>query len=156
YYRLRQPMLAWLHMLAGDQRERVRLRAAQAIGQLATYDYGYVYREVLRPWATSLLVRHRETASLTLEFLKARDPGQVARVRGQLRDWAAAGNPLLNDTAARTYATSLGTAFFDDMLINLRNVARKPPLTASRFVAQALAENYQPAVAASIVEALAD
>ncbi|HSV66724.1 MAG TPA: hypothetical protein VLJ59_12545 [Mycobacteriales bacterium] len=152
--RIRRPLVQWLAILAGDHRERVRLRAAQAAGQLAAYDYGYVYRELLQPWARSPVQRHRQTASWALEFLAAQDPGQVGRVRGQLRDWAAAHSAYMNDAAARAYATSLGSDFFDDMLVSLRCVASKPELNRIASVAQAIAENYQPEVGTILVNAL--
>lgn len=142
YHQLREPLLRWLHDVGGDPREHVRMKAGHVAGQLAIYDYGYVYRQLLRRWATSRLVAHRQAASWALERI-ALDTKWTDRARRQVRDWAYSPDPFMSDTAARTYATSLGS-IADDALLNLRLIATRLEHVKNHSVALAVAQLYQP------------
>lgn len=154
YDQNRESMLRWLYYLGGDPRDPVRLRAAYAAGQLATYDYGMVYQSLIRPWATSERARLRQSAAWSLELL-AEDSAHTGRVRRQLRDWAFSRNPYMKDSAARAYTTDLGQLFFDDVLTNLRFIAEEVEQTGSSAVAQALNAAFSMQTGALVVEALA-
>jgi hypothetical protein len=51
HYPLREPMVAWLGDLAQDNRQEVRLRAAQAAGLLGAVDFTYTLNALIRPAA---------------------------------------------------------------------------------------------------------
>ncbi|HET8642438.1 MAG TPA: hypothetical protein VFM37_10895 [Pseudonocardiaceae bacterium] len=153
YDRNREPMLGWLWSLGGDRRDRVRIRAAYSAGLLATYDFGIVYHSLIRRWAASERALFRQSAAMALEFA-AEDSAYTGRVRRQVRDWALAANPYLNDSAARAYATDLGRLFFDDVLTNLRFIADEAVQTGSHAIAQAVNSVFEADTAALVVEAL--
>lgn len=142
YHPLREPVMRWLLDVAGDPREKVRMRAGQVAGQLATYDFGYVYRELLRPLAESRRAVHRQAASWAVERV-ALDSRLTARACRQVRDWAWSPNSYLNDTAARAYTTHVG-AVADDPLPNLYLIALRPEQLRSHSVALAVAHLYEP------------
>ncbi len=143
YDHLRAPVLAWLRVLGGDPRQSVRMRTGQLAGQLALYDFGEAYRELLRPWASSERKVLRQSAAWAMERAVL-EPRLTARVCRQVRDWTYSQHPFLNDTAARCYATRLGTEFADDTLVHLWLVALRGEQAVSPAVAQAVAGLYQP------------
>lgn len=153
YDRNREPLLEWLGALGGDHRDRVRMRAAYSAGRLATYDFGVVYHGLIRKWATSKSAHFRQSAAMALEFA-AEDSAYTGRVRRQVRDWALAKNPYLNDSAARAYSTDLGRLFFDDVLTNLGFIAEEAVQTGSNAIAQAINSVFGTETAAFVVETL--
>jgi hypothetical protein len=155
YDQNREPMLGWLYSLGGDPRDPVRLRAAYAAGQLATYDFGLVYHSLIKPWATSERARLRQSAAWALELV-AEDSAHTGRVRRQLRDWAFSRNAYLKDSAARAYTTDLGRLFFDDVLTNLRFIAEEVVQTGSSAVAQAVNAAFSMKTGALVVQELAN
>lgn len=143
YDHLRAPVLDWLRVLGGDPRQSVRMRTGQLAGQLALYDFGDAYRELLRPWASSPRRVHRQAAAWAMERAVL-EPRLTAQVCRQVRDWTYSRNPFLNDTAARCYGTRLGTEFTDDALPHLWLVALRGEQAGSHAVADAVAALYQP------------
>ncbi|WP_214404716.1 hypothetical protein [Pseudonocardia lacus] len=132
----REPLLGWIRWLGGDPRDRVRLRAATAAGLLATSNYSEVYQSVIRPWAVGTAAR-RDAAAWAMEFL-ADERRMTARVRRQLLDWCVSPNERLNDAAARTYGTSIGSLFPEEALAGLHHLARKPEQTRYPSIAMAV------------------
>ncbi len=143
YDHLRTPLLAWLFVLGGDRRERIRMRAGQVAGQLAIYDFGRVYRELLRLWATSPRTACRQAASWAMERA-ALEPRLTARVCRQVGDWVFSPDPLLNDSAARSLATRIGTEWPEEAMDLLYLVAVREEHAHSPAVAQAVAQLYPP------------
>jgi hypothetical protein len=143
YDHMRAPFLRWLHRLGGDHRQSVRMRAGQVAGQLALYDFGVAYRELLRPWAASERRTHRESAAWAMARAVL-EPRLTARVCNQVRDWTYSHHPFLNDTSARCYATRLGAEYEDDALLHLLLVALRGEQAVSHAVAQAVAQLYRP------------
>ncbi|HEX2132697.1 MAG TPA: hypothetical protein VHH15_14165 [Actinophytocola sp.] len=143
YDHLRNPLLDWLGDLGGDQRERVRMRAGQVAGQLAVFDFGLVYRRLLRVWAASERRSHRQAAAWAMERAVL-EPAMTRRVCRQVRDWALSPDPFRNDTAARCYATRLGSEFTEDALTPLWLIAFRREQEGSPAVARALAHVYRP------------
>lgn len=137
YDQVRTPLLNWLRHLGGDVREQVRLRAAAAAALLATFNYSEVYRQVLKPWATAGACRRRDTAAWAMEFI-AHEPLMTAWMRQEVQDWCLSTNQYLNDTAARTYGTSLGRLFAEEALSNLHFLSRKPAQTRYTAIAWAV------------------
>ncbi|GAB3150631.1 hypothetical protein GCM10027290_38480 [Micromonospora sonneratiae] len=139
---VRVPLLAWLNTLVFGRRESLRSRAAEVAGLLATYDFGEVYRVLIGPWARSPKGFVRQAAVIALD--SALDNTQFFdRIWRQVDDWVQSPNALLHDTAARTYATRLGTALPTLALHNLRILAGRDTLNASASVAHALCAVYE-------------
>lgn len=143
YDHLRTPLLAWLFVLGGDHRERIRIRAGQVAGQLAIYDFGRIYRELFRLWATSPRTACRQAVAWAMERA-ALEPRLTARVSRQVADWVFSPDPLLNDSAARCLATRIGTESPEDALDLLYLVAVREDHAHRPAVAQAVAQLYRP------------
>ncbi len=143
YDHLRGPLVDWLFLLGGDARPQVSARAARLTGQLALFDFGTIYRELLRPLARSRNKTHRQSAALALERAVL-EPKLAARVCRQVQDWTFSPDRYLNDTAARCYATRLGAEFADEPLAHLAWVALQSEQVVSPAVAVAVAELHQP------------
>ncbi|MFD5556195.1 hypothetical protein ACFWIA_20435 [Streptomyces sp. NPDC127068] len=141
YGRLRIPLLAWLDLLVGGRgpgRVRIRVRAAQVVGLLMGYEFDFVYRERVGPWARSESGVRRLSAALALE-MAAVEGGAADRVARQVQDWARSPGAALQDSAARAYGTSIGLRDVPATLTALGRLGRKPGLVASSSVAYSTA-----------------
>jgi hypothetical protein len=143
YDHLRAPLIDWLFVLGGDPRQQVCVRAGQLAGQLALYDFGTVYRELLRPLARSNNKVRRQTAAWAMERAVL-EPKLTARVCLQVQVWTTSPDPFLNDAAARAYATRLGVEFAREPLVHLWLVAMGGEQVVSSAVAAAVARLDQP------------
>jgi hypothetical protein len=148
-------VLLWLGRLAFDDRRKVRLRVAAAVGHLGTVNFTAVYRSVLRPWAESRNFKARETAAQALEFIAA-DTSMTARVKRQIQDWCLSPNIYLNDTAARAYGTEIGRIDAREALSSLHFLALRPEQTRFDSIPDAVAQIFcarnDPAVLAALAE----
>jgi len=84
---LRPALIAWLRDLADHADVDVRACAAASAGLLATLDFAYAVRHLLRPWATSSAQATRACAALALS-VPIRDPRYAQRVWALLDEWA--------------------------------------------------------------------
>ncbi|GAA3449744.1 hypothetical protein [Dactylosporangium matsuzakiense] len=120
----RDVLLPWLYGLGLHPHKRVRVKAAQAVAQLACYDFDVVMREVLQVWAIDGQFRSRESCALALEALAVAADGRFAkRVRGQVRGWAGSNSVALRATAVAVYGTFLGAQDPDEALSRIREIA---------------------------------
>ncbi|MEU6537951.1 hypothetical protein [Streptomyces sp. NPDC047000] len=139
YSRLRVPFLEWLDLLVGGRgpgRERVRVRVAQLVGLLMEHDFDFIYRECVGPWARSDSGVRRQCAALALEMAAAQGGTATAdRVAARVQDWARSPGAALQDSAARSYGTSLGLRDVPATLAELGRLGRKPELVTSSSIA---------------------
>ncbi|WP_239394117.1 hypothetical protein [Frankia sp. CiP3] len=129
---LRDPLLAWLKSTATHPDIRVRVKAAQAVAKLATYDFDVIRNEVLRPWADDGGARSRQTAAWALEALALIDDRRyAARVRVLVRGWSRENNVQRQAAGIVAYGTYLGSEYADEALACMRRAAggrvRRPP-----------------------------
>jgi hypothetical protein len=143
YDRLRKPLLDWLQDLGTDPSFNVRARAAAAIGELSKYNFGYVRRQVLIPWANHRDDRARAAAALALGVPVWE--GELApQVLGLLNHWATLRNNWrLCWTAAVAYGGSVGLRFPDIALGSLRTIARAEDLRLFRALSQSTANLFE-------------
>ncbi len=124
HIQLRDALLTWLRTLAVHPDVRVRVKAAQAVAKLATYDFDVIKREVLRAWAGDGGFRTRQAVAWALEALALADGGRfAARVRGLVRDWARSSDVRLQAGGVATYGTFLGSEYPDEALECMRRIA---------------------------------
>lgn len=135
YEALRTPLLGWLSALAGNDRVRIHLRAAQIAGTLAGFDFDTVYRELIRMWAHAG-VQYRQAAAYALG--SAYESGAQRRALQQVGDWSRSSTWQLQDTAARTYGTPLGTADPDAAAEALTVLSERRELAQSNAIPIAL------------------
>ncbi|MCM4081072.1 hypothetical protein [Paractinoplanes hotanensis] len=120
----RDVLLPWLYNLGLHPHKRVRVKAAQAVAQLACYDFDVVMREVLQVWALDGRFRSRESCAMELEALAVAADGRFAkRVRGQVQGWARSNNVALLAAAVAAYGTFLGAKDPDEALSRMREIA---------------------------------
>ncbi|MBN1171500.1 MAG: hypothetical protein JXA67_04950 [Micromonosporaceae bacterium] len=136
----RGPIQAWLDVLAGADRARVQVRAAQVAGVLATFDFETVYGTLIGRWARGN-ARYRQSAALAMD-LAATEDRLAARIRRQVLDWRDSPNPFLQDTAAKVYGTRIGASMPEDAIRSLRKLAEAGELQGSSSMAMAMAMLY--------------
>ena len=121
---MRDAMLAWLKQLAVHPEVRVRVKGAQAVAKLATYDFDVIRREILAPWAGNGGFRPRQAVAWALEAFALAEGGRFApRVRGLVREWVRGGNVRLEAAGVAAYGTFLGTEYPGEALRSMREVA---------------------------------
>jgi hypothetical protein len=120
---MRDAMLAWLKQLAVHPEVRVRVKGAQAVAKLATYDFDVIRREILAPWAGNGGFRPRQAAAWALEALALAEGGRLApRVRGLVREWVRGSNVQLEAAGVAAYGTFLGAEYPTEALKSMREV----------------------------------
>ena len=103
----RELVLDWLREIGDDVEGRVAVRAALAVGHLATFAFDTVRRDVIVPWAGSSAGDERELAAVALA-LPARDPGTAGRAVRLVAEWSWRKGGAARITAARALGTSVG------------------------------------------------
>jgi hypothetical protein len=131
----------WLDMVATGGRPVTRLRAAQAAGKLALYDFEKVMADLIRPWALDLNGLRRQAAAWALEQV-SRNEWYSARVRGRVHDWVLSNDAELHDTAARVYGTAFGAESPEAAMTDLHSIAMDPRQLKFRSVGHAVASLY--------------
>jgi hypothetical protein len=165
YDRLRKPLLAWLQRLGFHPSFDVRARAAAAVGELSKYNFGYVRRGVLLPWANHLDSRARAAAALALG-IPAWEGEFAPQVLGLLHHWSTLrDNWRLNWTAAAAHGGLVGLRFPDTALRDLHAIAHAEDLrlfgvlnrsVANLFEAGRLVPDYYLKVLSALVAWTAD
>lgn len=151
HYLANESIVHWLDDLARLRRDRaripvqVRLRAAQAVGRLATYDFNRVMDGVIEPWIKSETVSGLQAASWAFEVVI--DDLRIAPAAwDRVRVWSTKGQQWRR-AALVVYANALHPRQTDDALDLVRHVAplpAKPDFTVAavlRSVVLAGAEN---------------
>jgi hypothetical protein len=122
YDRLRGYLLDWLRDLGNYPSFDVRARAAAAVGELSKYDFGYIRREILLPWANHQDSRLRAAAALALG-VPAWEGEFAPQVLGLLHHWSTLRNNWrLCWTAAAAHGGLVGLRFPDAALRDLHTI----------------------------------
>ncbi|MEV4455162.1 hypothetical protein [Microbispora sp. NPDC049633] len=138
---IHEPLLTWLRQLTEDQQFDTRMKAAEAIGLLATYDFLSVRNRFLEVWRDSDRIERRELAAWALASA-ARDPQVQPRVFECLRQWAHSGRRA-QSVVIRTYGSWLGAHRVDEALSVLGAIARTSGYILSDSVARAVSQIHQ-------------
>jgi hypothetical protein len=136
----RPHVVTWLHGLGGHPNPDVRVRAASAVGVLATRAFDFVLPRIIGPWAREDDGDLRDSAAIALDPPAQHDDLRdvVAEV---VQNWAAdKGHPLLQATAARTFGGDAGVARPTNALRQLRDLAEVDHIDVAIAVAQSLGE----------------
>ncbi|MEV4385876.1 hypothetical protein AB0J68_09110 [Micromonospora sp. NPDC049580] len=141
YDTTREVLLYWLDRVVTSGRPAMRLRAAQAAGKLAVYDFEKIMADLIRPWALDINGMRRQAAAWALEQV-GRNERFVIRVRRKISDWVRSTDPELHDTAAKVYGTELGRTIPGVALHDLRVIATDPRQRPYRSVSRAVASIY--------------
>ncbi|MFG1607802.1 hypothetical protein [Actinoplanes sp. NPDC049265] len=103
----RDLLLDWLREVAGDVEVAVGIRAAGAVGFLATIAFDTVRRDVIVPWIGSGRGDERELAVAALA-MPARTPGTAGRTMRLVADWASRDAEAQRTAAVRALGGSVG------------------------------------------------
>ena len=152
---IREPLLTWLRTLSESTEQAVQIKAAHAVGRLATFNFDVVDGEFLRPWASSRYVRHHRLASWALEA--AAPQAEISgHVRRRLRRWARGSRPQ-RSVAARAYGSSIGLMWLDDALDSFERITREPwQFQLQLAVARSISDLFVDETARRILERLDD
>ncbi|MFI7627777.1 hypothetical protein [Microbispora rosea] len=138
---IHEPLLAWLHQLTEDQQFGTRMKAAEAIGLLATYDFLAVRDRFLEEWRDSDKFERRELAAWALASA-ARDPQVEPRVLECLRRWARNGRRA-QSVVIRAYGSWLGARHVEEALHVLGDIAKTSGYVLAGSVARAVSQIHQ-------------
>lgn len=139
YDATRPSVLRWVQDLANRQSAELRVRAAQAVGKLATDDFEYVYQEVISGWAGSRFASQREAAAWALEVAFVTGDTED-RIRQLLRDWCRSGTKNRQLTAVTTYGTRIGASSPEEALRSLLYLARSEDIQMTRIACNSVVE----------------
>ncbi|MGY0234283.1 hypothetical protein [Longispora urticae] len=155
YDGLRTPMLEWLRNAGGHADESVRIWAAEAVGLLAHFDFSWVLRSVITPWAASRDARRQEAAAFALALPAAVDfYDQVSSV---LQSWSTEDAKTgLQITAARAYGASVGRKAPEQALRQLAALVRNDNFDVALAVGRSLADliDHQRSLAPQVLSTL--
>ncbi|MEX5635273.1 hypothetical protein [Parafrankia sp. FMc2] len=125
----RQAMLAWLCELAvvgahGGEPPQVRLRAAIAVGRLATHDFDLIMDEAVEQWIRRGSQSGQQAAAWAVDAMIGY-PRIADRAWAHVRRWSARG-ALWRMTALRAYASRAGSRRTGEALDVVRRSAALP------------------------------
>jgi hypothetical protein len=143
YDRLRRFLVEWLRDFGLHPGFDMRSRAAAAVGELSKFDFGYVRREVLLPWANHQNSRARAASALALG-IPAWEGEFAPQVLGLLHHWSTLRNNWrLSWTAAAAYGGLVGLRFPDMALRDLYSIAETGDLRLLGVLSRSVANLFQ-------------
>ncbi|MEV3870682.1 hypothetical protein [Streptomyces sp. NPDC049906] len=147
----RGPLLEWLDGLVDKDEEDIRVSAAQTVGLLATFDWSYVYEELLVRWATAKGDRatHRHFAAAWALERAVADPLLAPRVQRLLRRWSRQRG--FQTCARAAYGTRIGAMYPGEALDGLERITQ----SGTGSVWAAVREIYAAGSRAEVLERLA-
>ncbi len=161
-HNIRGPMTSWLQALSQDPRPYVFMRAALALGLLASWDFSYSFHELIDPWAQASdeQSRRRLVAAIALDAASSGNSDVVPVVTEIVDNWCRKGSAQRRWTAATALGYDLGLRDPDKSLQHLRRVGtweegRLAPV-ASWAVSRIFARGGVEPVLRSVGEWLAD
>ncbi|GAA4942270.1 hypothetical protein HD597_001117 [Nonomuraea thailandensis] len=150
---IRPVLYDWLAELVVRDDWRVQVKAADAIGRLATCDYEVIDKRFFKPWS----VERGKARVLTwaLESAALADRDVAALVRRTLKGWAT-GTYNQRLAAALSYGSAIGVGNPDDALGAFRTIAVATNyLETCDAVARSVAEIYTASTAQRVLSELA-
>jgi hypothetical protein len=152
---IRDPLATWLKSLAEKANEAdAQMKAAHAVGVLATLSFAIVKEKFIDPWAKSqALSRHRLLAML-IESAVECDPDVMPNVLDLLRKLVR-GARYEQLAAAQIYGSAVGLKIFQTALRELGNLALYRDIEICKTVAGSIGNLYSGETAAAIIMELA-
>lgn len=138
---IHEPLLAWLHQLTKDEQFSTRMKAAEAIGLLATYDFRAIRDRFLEEWRDSKEFERGELAAWALASA-ARDPQVEPRVLECLDRWAHHGRRA-QSVVIRACGSWLGARHVGEALRVLGDIAKTSGYVLIESVARAVSQIHQ-------------
>lgn len=150
---IRPTLYDWLDDLIEAEDWRVRVKAADAIGRLATCDFEVIEKRFFTPWSKELGKARVLTWALEAAALADRD---VAALVGQTLNAWASGTYNQRLAAALAYGSAIGVDNLDDALGAFHTIAVATSyLETCDAVARSVAEVYTTSTAQKVLHELA-
>ncbi|MEV0594860.1 hypothetical protein [Nonomuraea cavernae] len=150
---IHEPLLTWLQELTEHKNDwLIRMKAAQAIGVLATYDFEVIDEHFFQKWSKSRQFQHHELAAWALDAA-AQDPDMTPHVHRRLQQWAR-GTWACRSIVTRAYGSEIGVRWIDEALVAMKKVAGAPDPRLQEAVARSISRIYRPGNALKIVSTL--
>lgn len=121
-----EALLDWLEGLCSHTDPQVRLKAAQAIGRLASYDFDFIEQRYFIRWSGGAKRVLHETTAYALEAAVAYDGRRFERVFERAEQWAK-GTLAQQSTATQLLGTVLGVRDPARAMRILRQIAVSQP-----------------------------
>ncbi|MFC3448397.1 hypothetical protein [Amycolatopsis speibonae] len=145
----------WLTELGEQNNDRLRMRAAVAVGLLSGYDFPSIYSKIISEWATADSYAPRWAAAAALQ-LPSGDPALGRVISRLLTDWIK--KPDMPMALRRTAAQALGTTeamSADKVLTLLKYAARQGDFVLSFAICESLCRLFrQPERRPAVLETL--
>ena len=146
-------LLKWLKNLALDRDGLVRLKAAQALGQLAVYDFDFIVGHSFVPWSGENRQGLHDASAWALEEVVRRSPAHTKRIFELAEDWAKPGSGIYRPSAAvRLVGAALGDKDPQRSLRLLRKVALRPSSVLRTQCMWAMVEMFTMGVELPVIE----
>jgi hypothetical protein len=151
---VREPLMRWLLDLGGYPDHAVQIKAAHAVGKLATLDFDTIRERFLTVWSDSRKSSEHRLAALALEAA-AQEPRMAFRVRNHLRALAASNRHGPRAVAIQAYGSSIGADAIGEALQVLRRISTPLVIRLNRDAARSVVYLYSARTASTIVRELA-
>jgi hypothetical protein len=151
---VREPLMSWLLGLGEDSNSEVQLKAAHAVGKLATLDFDTIRRRFLTPWTSSRRFADHRLAALALEAA-AQDPDMALRVHDHLRQLVSSDRYGARAVAIQAYGSSIGANAIGEALQALRRISTPLMVRVNRNAARSIAYLCEEGTAPMVVRELA-
>lgn len=151
---IREPLMRWLGELGEHPDSAVQIKAAHAVGKLATLDFDTIRTRFLTPWTGSRKFGDHRLAALALEAA-AQDPDMVLEVHKHLRALAASERYGARAVAIQAYGSSIGVEAIGEALQVLRRISITFAIRCNQDAARSIAYLYSVRTASTIVRQLA-
>ncbi|WP_219467067.1 hypothetical protein [Nonomuraea rhizosphaerae] len=149
---LRELLYEWLRELTASGEQRVAIRAAQAVAQLAACDFATAKAEFLDPWTGTVHGRRMARCALEAAFV---NPDLAGRVHQLLDDWSK-GNYQHRLAVAAVYGSRIGIQAVGRALETFHEIASHSTSRGlHETVADAVTEVYTAETADEVLETLA-
>ncbi|QYC44117.1 hypothetical protein Nocox_32730 [Nonomuraea coxensis DSM 45129] len=150
---VRPALYDWLTDLVADDDWRVQLKAAHAVGKLATSDFDVIDKRFFTPWSED--AGQAKVLAWAVESAALADADVAALVRRRLKTWTT-GSYAQRISAALAYGSSVGVRHVKEALEALHTVAAGAVWWETcDGVARSVAEIYTSETAAKVLGALA-
>jgi hypothetical protein len=121
HHNLRGPILRWLRMLGQERRTVVWMRAAVAVGVLASRDLPYAFHELIVPMSSGQSALSQLFAATALDEAAKHEAARPA-VRSLVREWGRNGTATARATASFVHGYGRVAGSVSDSLRELRRI----------------------------------
>ncbi|MER6667813.1 hypothetical protein ABT256_24915 [Amycolatopsis japonica] len=146
----------WLTELGAQNNDRLRMRAAVAVGLLSVYDFPSIYSKIIDAWVYANWREPRWAAAAAMQ-IPSRDPALSRVVSRLLTDWIKKDWSLAYRRAAAKALGATEAMSADKVLSLLKHAARQKDLILSYMIGESICRLFrQPEQRPAVLDSLLD